>query len=600
MLANGRSPMSFKIPPPVPSYAEPRPAVGRIMLFVVALGLSIGLHAWLWRELPAMPVGRMVLAERPRHISAEPMRLGEVQPTPPESPYVQPTRFRPENPDAFAAVAERQDDLLGEFLSAEANRPYAAPDPAPPAPSADAIPPAAFPPSPEHFRQEILQIEQRLASDELAALPRRLTPRTDRVQGAPDLTFSASSELVSAAAAAAVGPGDPSAIVPLPPVDEVVPPPLAPQDAAVLASLPTSDAAAAFAADLDALTIEPSATVSEATPIEDKLALATTAWADSTEGYLYFQVQILRSGEQALPVLPKDVLLVQDCSESITRSKLDYFKEALEAYLRTLTTADRFNIMAYSESSELCFPDWAPATPDTLTSGLRFVRSLRLRGKTDLFSCLQQVLHLTRDASRPLIVLLFTDGRPTMGLMDNSDIITRFSRLNSGRVSVFTVGAGDNVNAFLLDMLGQDNRGGTYAAADRASLPNLANTASRELARPCLMDLSYRLSGDLRAEVYPAALTHLYVDRPLTLVGRAPLDAATGVLQVLGSAGGKPFDMVFPIDVRTANRGTEQLRRDWARQKIYDILNKSLDARSPEAEAQARALAAQYHVPLGW
>ena len=59
-----------------------------------------------------------------------------------------------------------------------------------------------------------------------------------------------------------------------------------------------------------------------------------------------------------------------------------------------------------------------------------------------------------------MIAVLLTDGRPTMGTVDSSDIIARFSKLNGGEVSVFTVGAGDRVNAFLLDLLGHNNRGG--------------------------------------------------------------------------------------------------------------------------------------------
>lgn len=590
--------MSLKIPPPTPAYATPRPPWSRVAWFVAALAISLGLHGWLWTELPALPVGRITLRERPLRTQTEPMRLDKVQPLPDLSPYVQPARFRPENPDAFQKVAERQDDLLGEFIKAEADRPYAVPDPAPVARPQDIVPEDAFAATPEAYRQEVLEIEQKLASDELAALPRRVEPAVTRVQGAPDVTLAASAAEIATAALAATGPGQPSAL-PLP-GDVPQPTPLPPQDTAVLQSLPTIEATTLFEADREALAAEPADEISDITPIEDRLALHTTTFRDASEDALYFQVQISRSAERALPVLPKDILLVQDCSESITRSKLDYFKEALETYLRTLTTVDRFNIMRYDESATLCFPDWAPATAENLTEGARFVRSMRLHGKTDLYASLQQILHLSRDPARPMLVLLLTDGRPTMGLMDNSDIISRFSRLNDGNVSVFTIGAGDNVNGFLLDMLAQDNRGGTWTGTDRAQIPDLAATASRELARPCLMNLTYRMGGNLRAEIYPPALTHLYVDRPLTLVGRAPLDAAEGVLQVVGTSGGQTFDMVFPVSLQDATPGNSDIRRQWAQQKIYAILNANLDARTPAAEAEARALAEKYHVPLGW
>lgn len=588
--------MSLKIPPYTASYADPRPSRGRIGLFVAALALSIGLHSWLWVELPNLQVGEMVIRDRPRREAAEPMKLGDVTSTPPSSPYEKTQRFVPENPDAFEKIAERQKDLLDDFLGEAAAKPYAAADPARAGEAPDVVPADIFEATPESFRQEIQEIERRLVDDELAALPRRVTPKVERVQGAPDVTFAAASDLIDRQAAAASGAGAPAVLPPVGAVELA----LAPEDVAVMNSMPSEDAVTAFNDDLLALDDERPEDVSTMTPIEDRLAIRTSSWIDRNEDFLYFQVEIGRGSEQALPVLPKDVLLVQDCSESITRRKLDFFKEALEAYLRTLTTVDRFNIMAYSEDVSTCFTNWAPVTSESLGQGLRFVDKLRLGGKTDLFASLQQILHVPADPARPLIVVLLTDGRPTMGLMDNSDIITRFTRLNGGNVSVFTIGAGENVNAFLLDMLAQNNRGSTWAAADRDKIPQLGVAAARELARPCLMDLSYRMGGDLRAEIYPSALTHLYVDRPLKLVGRAPLTEASGVLQVVGKAGGRDFDMVFPIDLAEAAPGSESIRRDWAQQKIYQILKANLAARSAAAEAEARDLADRYHVQMGW
>lgn len=590
--------MRLKIPPPTAAYGDVRPSVGRVLLCVAAVGVSVALHGYLWHELPNLKVGEMTLHVQPRRVQTEPMRLEEVRPLPDLSPYVQPTRFRPENPDAFEKVGERQNDLLDEFIESAGATVYEVAAPAPAGAAPEITMDELFETSPENYRQEILEIEQKIAKDELAALPRKVTAKAERVQGAPDITLSASPELVARAAQAASGGGSPAVLPPAGQVEE--PAPLAPEDVAVIESMPTEQATAVFEADRDALMDERPAEVTEITPIEDRLVLHTTAWQGTDDDYIYFEVEIARSGEQALPVLPKDVLIVQDCSESITRSKLEFFKEAIEDYLRTLTTVDRFNIMRYDETATTCFPDWAPATSENLTAGARFVRGMKLHGRTDLYASLQQILRVTRSSSRPMIVLLLTDGRPTMGLMDNSDIISRFTRLNQGNVSVFTIGAGDSVNGFLLDMLGQNNRGGTWTGADRAQIPDLAADAAKELSRPCLMNLTYRMSGNWPVEIYPPALTHLYVDRPLKLVGRVPSSAAGGVLQVVGTSAGQTFDMVFPIELDEAGRGSEAIRRDWARQKIYHLLNANLETKNAAAEAEARRIADEFHVNMGW
>ena len=328
----------------------------------------------------------------------------------------------------------------------------------------------------------------------------------------------------------------------------------------------------------------------------DKISQAIYRAAD--ENALYFELAISRAGVEALPVLPKDVLLVQDCSESITRTKLDFFKDGLIGYLRTLTTVDRVNVMRYSETPELCFPDWRPVTADSLEEAADFVDDMRARGQTDLFAPLRQVLKLPRAAGRPMVAVLLTDGRPTMGTVDSSDIIARFSKLNAGEVSVFTVGAGDRVNTFLLDLLGHNNRGGSWLMPLREQIPDAVKRAARELSRPVLANLEYRFSGDSAAEVYPGTLTHLFLDRPLRLVGRCPLDQKTAVLQIIGESGPQRRDMVFALDLSEAEDGGEGLRREWVAQKIYKLINDHLAGGRAETVQQIRDLSIRHNVPL--
>ena len=79
--------------------------------------------------------------------------------------------------------------------------------------------------------------------------------------------------------------------------------------------------------------------------------------------------------------------------------------------LRTLSSRDRINIVAYSENPSFCFADFTPVTPESLQAAADFTSGLRARGQTDLFSPLMHVLDLPRNPARPLLVVLLTDGR---------------------------------------------------------------------------------------------------------------------------------------------------------------------------------------------
>ena len=333
-------------------------------------------------------------------------------------------------------------------------------------------------------------------------------------------------------------------------------------------------------------------------PMKQLLEVAVSTFKASDEDALYFELSIARAGVAALPVMPKDILLVQDCSESMTRTKLDFFKDGIESYLGTLTTADRVNVMRYSDSPTLCFPDWQPVTSESLAAAMRFTDNMRARGQTDLFLPLQEVLKLPKQSGRPMIVVLMTDGRPTLGTVDSSDIIARFSRTNKGEISVFTIGAGDRVNTFLLDLLGHNNRGDSWFRPLREDIPATVKRAARELSRPVLADLTYRFASDSGAEVYPATLTHLYLDRPLRLVGRCPANQKTAVLQILGEAAGQQRDMVFALDLADATEGGEGLRREWVAQKIYKLINDHIATGRADTIREIRELSIRHNVPL--
>ena len=197
-----------------------------------------------------------------------------------------------------------------------------------------------------------------------------------------------------------------------------------------------------------------------------------------------------------------------------------------------------------------------------------------------------------------MIAVLMTDGRPTMGTVDSSDIIARFSKANAGRVSVFTIGAGDRVNAFLLDLLGQNNRGGSWLMPLREQIPDTVKRAARELSRPVLANLDYRFSSDSAAEVYPGTLTHLFLDRPLRLVGRCPAGQKSAVLQIVGESGAQKRDMVFALDLADAEDGGEGLRREWVAQKIYKLINDRMAGGRAETVQEIRDLSIRHNVPL--
>lgn len=580
-------------------------------LFAAALAVSALVHAVAYWAIPAVPDPRpagWAAKRQPVQTVVERVETPE-QALERADESAGPERFRPESPEAFASLEPMQREMLESMRDAAAERTAELPAPAEAvaeAPEREADREADAVLAEEAFRQDILQIERRAAEAELEALPRRMAEAVVRVDGAPDVTLPATRGEIAAAAGALEGKGgrggglsraanwgkeeteaaaaaaEPLAVEVLEEIGQHAP--------------EEEELAEAQGALLDERPEE----VTDITPIEELLAVGVSRYYAADENAVYFEASISRAGEAGLPVLPKDVLLIQDCSESMTRAKLDFFKAGIREFLATLTTVDRLNMIKYADAPEWCFPEWMPATGANLDETWRFAEKMRARGQTDLFTSLMEALRVEKIPGRPVIAVLMTDGRPTMGTIDSTDIIARFSKANRSGISVFTVGGGERVNSFLLDLLGYNNRGDAMIVPLRDQLPTALRRTARELSRPVLANLSYRFAGGDAAEVYPAQLSHLYLDRPLRLVGRVPAGTKEAVLRIVGDSGRNRHDMVFALDLDGAEPGGEGLRREWAMQKIYKLVNERISGSRREALEEIQRLSDRYNVPLPW
>lgn len=208
---------------------------------------------------------------------------------------------------------------------------------------------------------------------------------------------------------------------------------------------------------------------------------------------------------------------------------------------------------------------------------------------------------IPRREDRPLVALLITDGRPTSGLVDSSDIIESFTRHNLGEVSVFALGGGRQVNRFLLDLLSYRNRGDSDVVPSRGDLAPALDRLGGQLARPVMIDLRYRFSGIEDSELYPRTLTHLYLDRPLELYGHFEGDMPRTAFQIVGvSADGKK-DIVFDLDWSQAEPGSRDIRRRWAYHQVYDLIGRYVETGRDEVLDRAHAIADRFGlaVPYG-
>ena len=557
-----------------------------------AVALSLGIHLALYVLLSR--VGFQLVASRFQPLTVrrvEAMHLTDVQGDPLDTAARPPPLAAGDtslSPDLAVAAEElsTQPDvadvepppLAGGHLAAEA-APLTAPS-------------AVVRRDPWETRPDILQIEKRLAADDAVMIERREVPPIPRSPQAPEITITAERTAVgvpaigSAARLVAEHRPAPVAIVPEP-------------RAGTAPEAPALRIGESHATEPSELYVEEPAEVTEMTPIERVL----TARIETHTGfwdrkYGYFRLQIERAGADLLPVLPKDIVLVQDASASITAQRLHFCREGLLACLDEIGPADRFNVVAFRDRARLCFPGWVPASSGNVARAAEFVGSLRAEGNTDIFRAAQALLEMERTPGRPVICILVTDGLPTAGLTASSAIIGEFTGLNDGALSVFTFGTKGSANAYLLDLLSYCNRGGvSIVKRGRWDIPGEIVDLARSTRRPVMSDVHFRFAGDAGGEVYPVLSSNLYLDRPLVLHGRYPRGARELVFQAVGRAGELEYDMIFKLDVaEAAGEGGKDIRTAWARQKIYHLIGRHARSPDPALLREIRRTAKDYGV----
>ncbi len=334
--------------------------------------------------------------------------------------------------------------------------------------------------------------------------------------------------------------------------------------------------------------------------IDDRLNLNLQIYQSPNDlAHNYFQLTIMRRPESQMPIMPKDVVFIQDISGSIGRSRLEYIKAATKsAIFNTLRAGDRFNIFAFRDVTLTPSSTWMTFNPDTRVRAEKFIDSLRARGNTDLFLLLQDLLTLPRDPKRPLIAVVVTDGEATAGVTETTRIIGEFSRMNQGNISVYTFDA-KRRNPYFLDMLCYSNRGENTTASSATNLKELAKELKpvfESIRNPVMKDVTLSFDAASKGEVHPAKLTNLYADRALTIYGRVPRAVSQVTCQLRGVSSEQPYDAVFSFAVKNATVTALDLRKAWAERAMFDLLAEYAENPSPTLRAKINRFAKNYNV----
>jgi Ca-activated chloride channel family protein len=232
----------------------------------------------------------------------------------------------------------------------------------------------------------------------------------------------------------------------------------------------TEDFVATF--DLDKSSNDTMAVITHRNPISGQPSPTEKAPVRRTNEPGFFAAEALlgQGGGSSVPVgnvaanggAPKALVILFDTSLSMQWEKLERSYQALEALLRSLRPADKFNLVSFSSETQAFQPRQVAAESAKVQGALDFVRASRLRGGTDLQRALKEGLQQCSGSTGSPYLVLLSDGGATEGILANGKLAAwyeaEWKRLpEPNRPKTYVFGVGDDANVPLLKLLARED-----------------------------------------------------------------------------------------------------------------------------------------------
>ncbi|MBC8326067.1 MAG: VWA domain-containing protein [Verrucomicrobia subdivision 3 bacterium] len=330
-------------------------------------------------------------------------------------------------------------------------------------------------------------------------------------------------------------------------------------------------------------------------PKQKDINVNVIAHREGNEGYF---LMLAAPGVDAAKgeVTEKDIAFVIDTSGSMAGNKLEQAKKAFQFCVANLNDGDRFEVVRFSTETDSLFGGLKKASSGNRKQALDFIRDLKPIGGTAINAALTEALDLKPEKSdRPFLVIFLTDGRPTIGITGEGQIVKNVDAA-AGKSRVFCFGIGTDVNAHLLDKITEETRASSTYVTPNEDIEVKVSSFYTKIKEPVLSNPKLKFPNGIRvSKLYPNPLPDLFKGEELVLVGRYKGNGKGDVL-LEGTLAGKKTQFEFPVTF-PAHADHSFIPRLWATRRVGFLLDEiRLHGEKKEIKEEVTQLARQYGI----
>jgi Ca-activated chloride channel family protein len=293
----------------------------------------------------------------------------------------------------------------------------------------------------------------------------------------------------------------------------------------------------------------------------------------------------------------KDVIFVIDVSGSMNGEKIEQAREALKYCVNSLKSKDRFDIIRFSSSVENFQGELNKAGVDEKNNAGYFINNLTASGGTNINGALQQALQLiSHNNDRPTSIVFLTDGLPTEGETNVTNILKNFRNIGKDFIRVFCFGVGYDVNTFLLDKLSIDTHGSTNYVKTGENIEREVSAFFSKISSPVLTDPELDFSELDVYDVYPQKLPDVFMGQNITVFGRYRRPGR-GKVVLTGRQSENILRFDYSLKFENRIEENEFISMLWANRKVSHLMNQiRFNGENPELVESIKNLGREYGI----
>ncbi len=293
---------------------------------------------------------------------------------------------------------------------------------------------------------------------------------------------------------------------------------------------------------------------------------------EGEEGYFALMLAP-RLGIEEQDVMPKDVCFLLDTSGSMgEQNRIESAREAVKSCLKSLRRDDRFALVRFSTAAEAFEEGLMQATEQNVEMALAYVETLEARGGTALCGALLKGLEMAPEGERPYLLVLVTDGKPTIGTVEPDAIVEEVRKANKKNVRVFSFGIAESLDVPLLDSITETTRGYSEYVAPGREIETAVSSFFRKVSHPVLAGLEVEFGRVKVSEMYPRELPDLFRGSQVLVFGRYSGSAEVAV-RLTGTIKGERREFAYDAAFPETTPGNDFIPHLWAQRKIAYLLD---------------------------